>query len=201
MKNFLVSLALVSALSGSMYAKEQSGVVLGVSVGGGGAINVTGGSNATGSSVYFLGAKVGYQAFITDNSGVRFYLSGLVGHGFYPSATTPTSNSFIGHDLYTLIDIDADYLYNWTDEQSYSAGLFLGFFAGALIGTPLTGSTGSTAVGSAIGINFGLRTTIAYNHQVEFGVKPSIAFFAGREVGLGSFISGQVSYIYKFDTY
>ncbi|WP_181882398.1 outer membrane beta-barrel protein [Helicobacter didelphidarum] len=144
---------------------------------------------------------------------MRFYLSVLGAYGFYPAvinAGAGGSNNGvnIAHDLYLLADINADYLFNWVDEGEYSAGLFVGFFAGAMVSLPMQNSTGSQSIGTTLGLNLGLRTTINYSHQVEFGIKSALTLFTGQPnqmnpnasaiSSLGATIIGQVSYIYKF---
>lgn len=203
MKKILVSLTLCGALCASMSADEENGFLLGISAGGAVSLNAMNNSNAGGSTTLFLGVKGGYQAFFVERHGVRFYLSFLAAYGFYPAtqtATTANASVPLAHDMYYLVDLNADYLFNWTDESDYTAGLFAGFFTGALIGQPMTNSRGSQALGSTLGINVGVRTTINHNHQVEFGIKSALAFFTRSNTrnDLGTLIGLQTSYIYKF---
>lgn len=204
MKKVLVSLALCGALSSSAFAaSEQNGFILGVTAGGAAALNVLDTANAVGSTTIVAGIKGGYQAFFADRHAVRYYLSTLFAWGYYPANVTATAanqRQLLSHDLYVLADLNADYMFNWwEDGEAYNAGLFAGFFTGILSGIPMTNSNGESAVGSTFGLNLGVRTSINYHHQVEFGVKSALAFFSRpSNNNLGAVIAAQVSYLFKF---
>lgn len=135
-----------------------------------------------------IGIRSGYQAFFAKNKGVRFYLSGVTAFGVYPDTVNVENSDIpIVLDFYILGDINADYLYNWSDGQNFGAGFFVGFFGGTLIGIPLKNPnpTASNSVGVTAGINLGIRTIINMRHQIEFGVKVGMALFFGTVTDIG----------------
>ncbi|STQ85793.1 outer membrane beta-barrel protein [Helicobacter muridarum] len=195
MKQLLVGAVLACSLLGSVQAAEDNGFFIGISAGGGASFNIPGGSEASGSSAVGYGARLGYQAFFSEYNGVRFYLSGFASHAFYPSAIGIRG---FGNDLYVLGDINSDYLFNWVSGDEFSAGLFVGFFSGALISRNLGGSTGGNSIGITAGLNLGLRTIIADHHQIEFGFKSGFNFFIGQNSSTGAVAAVLTTYSYKF---
>ena len=196
MKKILVSFTLAGALATSMQAaNENSGFIVGGSLGIGSNNNTT-----QNSTLYYLGAKAGYQAFITDKSGVRFYLGLSFGHGFYTSAQ---ANRDLEHMFYVLGDVNVDYLYNWANNSKYTAGLYAGLFTGILTGVnTTTNAVQKTTVSNTTGINLGVRTSISQKHQVELGIKAALNIMpvgnTNTALNIGRFLTAQVSYLYRF---
>lgn len=197
---------------------ENNGWFIGTNLGGSLATNASflkeNGDNSGSimlSTGISIGAKGGYQAFFTKNGGMRFYLSGVTTFGIYPDTVNADGSDVpIVVDFYILGDINADYLYNWSEGQAFSAGFFTGFFSGTLIGIPLKNPnpTASNSVGITAGVNLGIRTVINARHQIEFGVKAGMALFFGtvtNEQGdsnvftnIGAIMYGGAGYLYRF---
>lgn len=201
MKRVLLIVVLAGSLTQGLKA-EDSGFILGVSAGGSVALNALGSDGLMASTALLAGLKVGYQGLFVEPFGVRFYLSALASYGVYPSARAAIAGQDIplAQDLYIMGDVNADFLFNWANESDYTSGLFGGIFTGALVGLPLKNSTGKNSVGTTLGLNVGVRATIAEHHQFEVGVKCGMAFFTGQasSTSVGALIGLQTGYVYKF---
>lgn len=214
MKKFLFSVALAGALSGSAYA-ESDGFLLGLGLGGGAAMNVAGvgaggtaaggaNSSTTSNTAVFLSARIGYQVFFDSAYGIRLYLSDFLGYAQYPDAASPL-NPPLAHRMNMLLDLNADYLYNWS-VMGVDAGFYVGFGGGAMFTIPAGNQTYATAqvqqqVGASLAANAGIRTSINDRHQIEFGIKAGFGFFARGSVRdniVSSLIIGHATYSIKF---
>lgn len=197
---------------------EKNGWFIGANLGGALATNASflkeNGNNSGSimlSTGVSIGTKFGYQAFFSKNGGMRFYLSAVTTTGVYPDTVNVSgSDTPVVMDLYILGDINADYLYNWSERQAFSAGFFIGFFSGSLVGIPIKNPnpTASNSLGITAGANLGIRTVINVKHQIEFGVKAGMALFFGTVTNqqgdsniftnIGAIMYGSAGYIYKF---
>ncbi|RDU70845.1 outer membrane beta-barrel protein [Helicobacter aurati] len=216
--NRFVTILLSSALLIMPLKAEDKGWFLGLNLGGSLATSASfQRNNANNSGSIMLstgvsfGGKLGYQAFFTKNSGMRFYLSGITTFGVYPDAVNPTNSDMpLVIDFYILGDINADYLFNWVNGSNYSSGFFIGFFGGALTAIPLENPNpmASHSIGITAGINLGIRSTMNLRHQIEFGVKGGMAMFFGDVTdangvnsvftNIGGLLYAGAGYLYKF---
>ena len=190
----LLSLALLAPLP---LSAEDKGWFIGLSLGGSLATNAMlkkdlnpapGGAGGNAGNLMLstgvsLGARLGYQAFYTKRSGIRFYISGIATAGIYPDlANAANSDLPLVLDLYILADMNADYLFNWATGGNYDVGLFAGFFGGTLTGLPILTPNPAPMPTIAItaGVNFGIRMVLNRKHQVELGLKGGAAIYLGR---------------------
>lgn len=196
----LLSLALLAPLP---LSAEDKGWFIGLSLGGSLATNAMlkkdlnpapGGAGGNAGNLMLstgvsLGARLGYQAFYTNRSGIRFYISGITTAGIYPDlANAANSDLPLVLDLYILADMNADYLFNWATGGNYDVGLFAGFFGGTLTGLPiLTPNPAPTpTIAITAGVNFGIRMVLNRKHQVELGLKGGAAIYLGRVASGGA---------------
>ncbi|MWV68485.1 outer membrane beta-barrel protein [Helicobacter saguini] len=206
---------MAGALSGSAYA-ESSGFILGLGLGGGAALNVAGvgaggtgglaGANSVGTSntAVFLGARLGYQMFVDEANGFRFYVSDFLGYAQYPDSASTTPENPVSHRLNMLLDLNADYLYNWST-MGVDAGFYVGFGGGAIFTIPVgnftwAASAPAMSAGASLAVNAGLRTSINDRHQIEFGVKAGFGFFARgsvRDNAVSAVVLGHATYTIK----
>ena len=176
-KGWFIGLSLGGSLATNAMLKKDLVVPPGAPGAGGNAGNLM---LSTGVS---LGARLGYQAFYTKRSGIRFYISGIATAGIYPDlANAATSDLPLVLDLYILADMNADYLFNWATGSNYDVGLFAGFFGGTLTGLPILTPNPAPMPTIAItaGVNFGIRMVLNRKHQVELGLKGGAAIYLGR---------------------
>ena len=202
MKKIACSFVAASLLFSSVALAEDNGGFIGLSIGGGAALSVSGQDSASSSTAVAAGFRGGYQAFFTEASGVRFYFSLLAAYGVFPNTDTGTNTQVpLLMDLYALADINADYLFNWAVGAQNSAGLFVGFFTGGMLSLPqmnVQKVSDRMTTGVTFGLNLGLRTTINDHHQVEFGVKSGANFLVAKAFTMGAIITGLATYAYKF---
>lgn len=202
MKKLLISgvLASILGLSAMHSAEANNGLFLGLNLGG----MITGQLNngvSLNSSVA-VGLKGGYQAFFFDRFGARFYLSGISSFGlisFTPTGANPSMNV----NLSVMADANADMLFDFVSDDTFTTGGYFGFFGGTLISTPVYVPQGqpwgNTTVATTVGINIGSRTTVNAHHEFDIGAKVGAAFNAdGATTSVGAAIYVGSSYSYKF---
>ncbi|WP_104746690.1 outer membrane beta-barrel protein [Helicobacter bilis] len=204
MKKYLVSAVLASTLSFSALnaAEENNGAFVGLHLGGMIAGQMSNGVSLNSSVA--VGLKGGYQAFFYDRIGARFYLSGITSYGLMAIPAQQNANATMTVNMNILADLNADMLFDFVSDDDFTSGMYLGFFGGALIDTPVYFLPGTprpdTKLSTAVGLNIGLRTTVRAHHEFDFGGKAGLSWNitdkTSKNVG-GLFYVG-ASYSYKF---
>lgn len=157
----ILLIALLSIVS--LYAKENSGLFIGVDVSGNiynekttqGNQNIQ--SSST-TSVFGLGGKVGYKHFFNDSFGLR-------GYGMLSFAT----NSLDGNSSYIkskqiIYTLNVDLLYNFYSNNDYHIGVFSGFGVGGANVKGKVSGTLNDSISEFYGdIKLGLKISYGFN--------------------------------------
>ena len=197
MKKFLLSVITISVLKlYTMQASEENnGGFIGVNVGGMISGQMNGGVKFDSSVA--VGLRGGYQAFFYDNVGARFYISGISSFGLL----TANGNGMV-INLNVLTDLNADMLFDFVSDDCFTSGVYLGFFGGSLITSPIKTIAGNgnkkTTLATTVGLNIGTRTTAGIHHEFDIGAKLGAAFNIGDATSVGAAFYIGSSYSYKF---
>lgn len=208
-KLILSSMVAISLATASVYAGESNnGAFVGVNLGGSitGAISSDSKNPALNSSLA-VGFKGGYQAYFSEQMGARFYLSSIANFGLLgivAQGTGGTTDSAMSVNLSVMADLNGDFLFDFINENTFSTGVYTGFFGGALLnGISLYKVGGAPApefsVATTLGLNIGSRTSVNEHHEFDIGAKIGMAInVANKATSVGPAIYIGSSYSYKF---
>lgn len=205
MKKVVLATTLCAALCGTMLA-EENGAFVGLDLGfNGGKVTSTfedSTENITQdykSSVLSYGLVGGYKHFLNDNIGFRGYIN--LTHAGDFSIKDKTSNAEVGTVSSDHIGLNADVLYNFLTQDQFDLGVYAGLnlsYAFNTFKTPAdeyNPATKEKLNGFDMGINFGLRSTIATNHSIELWSKFNLIGPKKEEQGQDEYFDGTTNQI------
>lgn len=207
-KLILSSMVAISLATTSIYAGESNnGAFVGLNLGGSitGAIS-SGSKNPSLNSSLAVGFKGGYQAYFSEQMGARFYLSSIANFGLLGIVATggTSGDGGMSVNLSVMADLNGDFLFDFINENTFSTGVYTGFFGGALLnGISLYKVGGAPApefsVATTLGLNIGSRTSVNEHHEFDIGAKIGMAInVANKATSVGPAIYIGSSYSYKF---